>query len=57
MVGFRVFLTFRIRKNKKNIYKERVLEKRHKPTTTLRKGGINYKDRFQKNVTRRVRTV
>lgn len=53
MVGFRVFLTFRIRKLK-NIYKERVLEKRHKPTTTLRKGGINYKDRFQKNVTRRI---
>ena len=56
MVGFRVFLTFRIR-NEKNIYKERVLLKQHKPTTTLRKGGINYKDRFQKNVTRRVRKI
>ena len=44
-------------KIKKNIYKERVLEKRHKLVTTRHRGGINYKNRFQKNVTRRVHTI
>lgn len=57
VVGFRVFLTFRIRKIKRIYIKKEFLKNGTNLPRPSAKGGINYKDRFQKNVTRRVRTV
>ena len=53
----RGFLNLSYMKIKKIYIKKEFLKNSENPPQPSTKGGVNYKDRFQKNVTRRVRKI
>nr|DAY88584.1 MAG TPA: hypothetical protein [Caudoviricetes sp.] len=51
------FSNLSYKKNKKEYIKKEFFKKGANPSQPFTKGGINYKNRFQKNVTRRICTI